>query len=52
MTLATATKIICESQQEEGDVILCDKCGEPVGSLLAGDESYKYCRMCGWVSPE
>ena len=28
----------------------CEKCGEPVGVKLVGDESYDYCKDCNWIT--
>ena len=50
MTTATAIKVICECEREEGDVVACEKCGEIIGSRLVGDESYYYCLECNWVT--
>ena len=27
----------------------CEKCGEEIGILAVGDETYDYCKRCHWI---
>ena len=34
------------------DKLECEKCGGELGTKMAGDEGYDFCRDCNWITHE